>query len=92
MIEIGFEEFADYWFEKWKSLVTENEKLRIHNKNLLDKINEQRGQLIDWEHKFNEVLERESHTDKECKRLQETVDSLYEKINELQDNKYWGIK
>ena len=85
MIEIRFDEFADYWFDKWKSLVAENEKLRIHNKNLLDKINEQRGKLVDLEHKFDEVLEKNSQINKENKRLLQVTSDLHDEIDKLKE-------
>lgn len=85
MIEVSFEEFADYWFDKWKSLVSENEKLRIHNKNLLDKINEQRGKLVDFEHKFDDVLEKNYQIDKENKRLLQVTSDLHDEIDRLKE-------
>jgi predicted nuclease with TOPRIM domain len=85
MIEIGFNEFADYWFEKWKSLVAENEKLRIHNKNLLDKINEQRGKLTEFEHNFDEVLEKNNQINKENKRLLQVTYDLHDEIDKLKE-------
>ena len=85
MIEIRFDEFADYWFDKWKSLVAENEKLRIHNKNLLDKINEQRGKLVDLEHKFDEVLEKNHRINKENERLLQVTHDLHEEIDKLKE-------
>ena len=85
MIEIGFEEFADYWFEKWKSVVAENEKLRIHNKNLLDKINEQRGKLTEFEHNFDEVLEKNNQINKENKRLLQVTYDLHDEIDKLKE-------
>lgn len=85
MIEVEFNEFADYWFDKWKSLVSENEKLRIHNHNLLDKINEQRGKLIDFEHNFNEVLEKNSQINKENERLLQVTADLHDEIDKLKE-------
>jgi len=85
MIEITFDEFADYWFDKWKSLVAENEKLRIHNRNLLDKINEQRGKLVEFEHNFDNILEKNSQINKENKRLLQVTSDLHDEIDKLKE-------
>lgn len=85
MIELTFEEFADYWFDKWKGLVSENEKLRIHNHNLLDKINEQRGKLVDLEHKFDEVLEKNHRINQENERLLQVTSDLHDEIDKLKE-------
>lgn len=73
----------EYWFNKYKEVVSDNEKLRASMKYQLDKINEQRGKLTQFEHSFDDTLTKLEHEKKENERLKETIDTLHDEINKL---------